>query len=59
MSFSWSEHFFHDDEGGRASPALPEVEDDEAAGVAAMAMAAKLKKGMEITRNRKAKSSRS
>jgi len=39
--------------------ALPEVEDDEAAGVAAMAMAAKLKKGMEITRNRKAKSSRS
>ena len=57
MSLSWSVHFCHDDEGGRASLALPEVEDDEAAGVAAMAMAVKLKKGMEIARNGKAESS--
>ena len=59
MSLSWSVHLCQDDDGGGASPALPEVEDDEAAGVAAMAMVVKLKKGMEITRNRKAKSSRS
>ena len=57
MSLSWSVHFCHDDEGGGASPALPEVEDDVAVGVADMAMAAKLKKGMEIARNRKAESS--
>jgi hypothetical protein len=36
---------------------LPEVEDNEVAGVAALAMAAKLKRGVEIARNRKAKSS--
>jgi len=57
LSFSWSLHFCHDDEGGRASLALPKVEDDEAAGVAAVAVAAKLKNGMEIVRNRKAESS--
>ena len=57
MSFSWSEHFFHDDEGGRASPALPEVEDDEAAGVAAMAMAVKLRTGVEIEWRKEAESS--
>jgi hypothetical protein len=39
------------------SPALLEVEADEVAGVAAMAMVAKLKKGMEIVRSRKAESS--
>ena len=54
MSLSWSVHFCHDDEGGGASPTLPEVEDEEAAGVAAMAMAAKLWRGVEITGNKKA-----
>ena len=38
MSLSWSEHFCHDDDGGEASPELPEVEDPDAAGEAAMAM---------------------
>ena len=57
MSLSWSEHFGQDDDAGGAFPELPEVEDADAAGVAAMAMAAKLKKGMEIARNGKAKSS--
>ena len=52
-------HFCHNDDGGGASPALPEVEDDEAAGVVAMAMAARLKRGVEIARNRKAESYRS
>ena len=28
MSLSWSEHFCHDDDGGGASPELPEVEVD-------------------------------
>jgi len=56
-SLSWSVHFCHDGGGGGASPALPEVEDDEAAGVVAMAMAARLKRGVEIARNRKAESS--
>ena len=41
MSLSWSEHFFQDDDGGGASPELPEVEDADAEGEAAMAMAAK------------------
>ena len=43
MSLSWSVHFCQDDEGGGASPELPEVEDADAAGVAAMAMAARLR----------------
>jgi len=57
MSLSWSVHFCQDDEAGGASPALPEVEDDDAAGVAAMAMVARLKRGEEIARKKKAKSS--
>ena len=57
MLLSWSVHFCHDDEGDGASPVLPEIEDDEAAGVAAMVTAARLKTGMEIARNRKAESS--
>ena len=43
MSLSWSVHFCQDDDGGGASPVLPEVEDDDVAGVAAMAMAARLR----------------
>ena len=43
MSLSWSEHFCQDNDAGGASPELPEVEDADAAGVAAMAMAAKLR----------------
>ena len=57
MSLSWSEHFCHDDNGGGASPELPEVKDADAAGEAAMAMAAKLRRGEEIVRKMKAKSS--
>ena len=38
MSLSWSEHFYHDDDGGGASPELPEAEDLDAAGEPAMAM---------------------
>ena len=53
MSLSWSEH----NDGGRASPELPEVEDADAVGEAAMAMAAKLRRGEEITRKKKAGSS--
>ena len=45
MSVSWSEHFCQDDDGGGASPELPEVEDADAAGVAAMATAARLRRG--------------
>jgi len=43
MLLSWSVHFCQVDEGSGASPELPEVEDADAAGVAAMAMAAKLR----------------
>ena len=57
MSLSWSVHFCHDDEGDGASLVHPEVEDEEAAGVAAMAMAARLGKGVEIARSKKAESS--
>ena len=57
MSLSWSEHFGQDDDAGGAFPELPEVEDADAAGVAAMVTAARLKTGMEIARNRKAESS--
>ena len=42
ISLSWSEHFCQDDDGGGASPVLPEVEDADAAGVAAMAMVSRL-----------------
>jgi len=57
MSLSWSEHFCQDDDGGRASPELPEVEDADAVGVAAMTTAARLRRGEEITRKKKAGSS--
>ena len=43
ISLSWSVHFCQDDEGGGASPELPEVEDADAAGVAAMATVARLR----------------
>ena len=58
MSVSWSEHFCQDDDGGGASPELPEVEDADAAGVAAMATAARLGRVEEIARKKKAESSR-
>ena len=45
MSLSWSEHFCQDDNGGRASPVLPEVAEDDAAGVVAMVMVVKLGRG--------------
>ena len=57
MSLSWSEHFCHDDDGGGASPELPEVEDPDAAGKAAMAVVAKLRRGEGIVGNKKAESS--
>jgi hypothetical protein len=57
MSLSWSRHFCQDDDGDGASPELPEVEDADAAGKAAMAMAAKLRRGEEIARKMKAESS--
>ena len=57
MSLSWSEHFCQDDDGGGASPKLPEVEDADVAGEAAMAIAVKLGRGEEIARKMKAKSS--
>ena len=53
MSLSWSEHFCHEDNGGGPSPELPEVKDADAAGEAAMAMAAKLRRGEEIVRKMK------
>ena len=57
MSLSWSEHFYQDDDGGGASPELPEVEDADAEGEAAMAMAAKPRRGEEVARKMKAESS--
>jgi len=50
-------HYCHDDEGGGATSALPEVDDKVATGVAAMAMAAKLRRGVEIARSKEAESS--
>jgi hypothetical protein len=41
MWISWSEHFCQDNDGGGASPELPEVEDADAEGEAAMAIAVK------------------
>ena len=57
MLLSWSGHFCQDDDGGGASPELPEVEDADVVGEAAMAMAAKHKRGEEIARKMKAESS--
>ena len=57
MSLSWSEHLYQDDDGGGASPELPKVEDEDAASEAAMATVAKLRRGEEIVRKMKAKSS--
>jgi hypothetical protein len=57
MSLSWSEHFFHNDIGGGASLELPVVEGADAAGEAAMAMVAKLRRGVEIMRKMKVESS--
>jgi len=57
MSLSWSVHLCQDDGGGGASPALPEVEDNDAAGVAAMVMAAKPRRWEEVARKIKAESS--
>ena len=57
MSLSWSEHLCQDDDGGGASPELLEVEDADAAGKAAMAVVAKLRRGEEIARKMKAESS--
>ena len=57
MSLSWREHFCQDDDGSGVSPELPEVEDADTAGGAAMAMAAKLRRGEEIARKMKAESS--
>ena len=48
MSLSWSEHLCQDDDGGGASPELPEVEDADAEGEAAMAMVAKPRRGEEV-----------
>ena len=57
MLLSWREHFCQDDDGGGASPELPEVEDADAVGKAAMVMAAKLRRGVEVARSQKAESS--
>ena len=57
MSLSWSEHFFQDDDGGGASPELPEVEDPDAAGEAAMEMVVECRREEEIARKKKAESS--
>ena len=58
MSLFWSEHFCHDDDGGGASPELPEVEEPDAAGEAAMAMGVECGREEEIARKKKAESSR-
>ena len=57
MSLSWSEHFCHDDDGGGASLELPEVEDPDVAGEAAMAMVVEHRRQEEIARKKKAESS--
>ena len=57
MSLSWSEHFCQDDDGGGASPELPEVEDPDAVGEAAMAMVVECTREEEIARKKKAESS--
>ena len=57
MSLSWSEHLCHYDDGGGASPELPEVEDPDAAGEASMAMLVERRQEEEIARKKKAESS--
>ena len=57
MSLSWSERLCQDDDGGGASPELPEVEDPDAAGEAAMAMVVEHGRVEEIARKKKAESS--
>ena len=57
MSLSWSEHFCQDDDGGGASPELPEVEDPDAAGEAAMAMVVEHRREEEIASKKKVDSS--
>jgi len=59
MMLSCSVHHCHNEEGGGASPVLPEVDEEDATGVAAMATAARLGRGVENTRSKEAKSSRS
>jgi len=59
MLLSCSVHRCHDEEGGGTSPALPKVDEEDAAGVAAMATAARLGRGVENARSKEAKSSRS
>ena len=57
MLLSWNEHFCHDDDGSGASSELPEVEDPDAAGEAAMAMVVERGRVEEIARKKKAESS--
>ena len=57
MSLSWSQHFCHNDDGSGASLELPEVEDPDAAGEAAMAMVVERRREEEIARKKKAESS--
>ena len=57
MSLSWSEHLCQDDDGGGASPKLPEVKDADVADEAVVVTVAKLRRGEEIARNTKAESS--
>ena len=57
ISLSWSVHFYHDGGGSGASLALPELEDADVAGVAAMAMVSRLRRGEEIARKTKVESS--
>ena len=54
MSLSWSELLCQDDGGGGASPELPEVEDLDAVGEAAMAMVVEHRQEEEIAREKKA-----
>jgi hypothetical protein len=58
MSLSWSEHFCQDDDGGGASPELPELEDLDAAGKAAMAMVVERRREEQNASKKKAEISR-
>ena len=57
MSASCSIQRFHDSDGCRTTPVLLEVEEEDAAGMAAMATTARLERGEEIARKMKAESS--
>ena len=57
MSLSWSEHFCQDNNGGGASPELPEAEDPDTAGEVAMAMVVERRREEEIARKKKVESS--